>query len=186
MKKTVAGDVSAWNDEGRDEVRIGVVTPISPLAVKASARGLAEIEFCPIPVADDSYTKGGVKAVMLARQAVDEIGEYFAGRREHFEVELDWDQTKGFYRRVLEALLAVPYGETITYAELAALAGRPKAARAVGTALHFNPWPIVVPCHRVVKSDGSLGGYGGGVEFKQRLLVLEAETKQGRAVGSWA
>jgi methylated-DNA-[protein]-cysteine S-methyltransferase len=103
-----------------------------------------------------------------------ELDEYFEGRRDHFELALDWRLTHpGFYRRVLRATARVPYGEVITYGDAAERAGNPRAFRAAGTALGSNPIPIVVPCHRVVRSGGEIGNYGGGPEMKRFLLRLE-------------
>jgi methylated-DNA-[protein]-cysteine S-methyltransferase len=106
----------------------------------------------------------------------NELDEYFAGERRTFTVPVDLSDARGFRREVLETLhTEVPYGETVTYGELAEMAGRPRAARAVGTAMATCPAPIVLPCHRVVASGG-IGGYGGGaqgVELKRTLLALE-------------
>jgi methylated-DNA-[protein]-cysteine S-methyltransferase len=103
-----------------------------------------------------------------------ELDEYFAGRRRTFSVTLDWRLSAGFRATVLQHLTDIEYGHTASYATVAQLAGRPKAFRAVGTACATNPLPVVVPCHRVVKSDGSMGGYLGGSEAKAMLLELEA------------
>ena len=105
--------------------------------------------------------------------AASELDEYFAGRRREFTLPLDWARAQGFRLRVLEAMSRLPYGETVTYAELAARAGNPRAPRAAGHACATNPIPIVVPCHRVVGSDGSLRGYTGGLHYKEFLLRLE-------------
>lgn len=105
-----------------------------------------------------------------------ELEEYFAGTREVFDVPLDPDGTD-FQREVLDALQRIPYGETRTYADIARAIGRPKASRAVGAANGRNPIPILIPCHRVIGSDGSLTGFGGGVETKQYLLDLEQRQK---------
>ncbi len=102
-----------------------------------------------------------------------ELDEYFAGRRRSFDVPLDWRLTHGFRRDVLRELSRVGYGVTLSYGQLADAAGNPRAVRAVGTACGMNPLPVVVPCHRVIRSDGSLGNYGGGVEVKRALLELE-------------
>ena len=102
-----------------------------------------------------------------------ELDQYFAGNRREFEVPLDWRLSGGFVRSVLEQTARIPFGETRTYAEIAGLAGSPRAYRAAGSALGANPIPIVVPCHRVLRSGGGLGGYGGGLEVKERLLELE-------------
>jgi methylated-DNA-[protein]-cysteine S-methyltransferase len=106
--------------------------------------------------------------------AAREFDEYFDRRRKTFELRLDWRLSNGFRATVLEHLNDIAYGRTASYAKVAQLAGRPKAARAVGTACANNPLPIVVPCHRVVRSDGSMGGYLGGLEAKVMLLELEA------------
>jgi methylated-DNA-[protein]-cysteine S-methyltransferase len=106
--------------------------------------------------------------------AAQEIEEYFAGRRHTFDVPLDLSLSSGFRRRVLDHLPDIAYGHTASYATVAALAGSPRAVRAVGTACATNPLPVVVPCHRVVRSDGSFGGYRGGPEAKRTLLDLEA------------
>jgi methylated-DNA-[protein]-cysteine S-methyltransferase len=102
-----------------------------------------------------------------------ELEEYFAGRRRHFEVPLDWALIGPFGRRVLRRTAAIPYGGHLSYAEVAAEAGSPRGARAAGNALGANPIPIVIPCHRVLRSGGALGGYGGGLERKRWLLELE-------------
>jgi methylated-DNA-[protein]-cysteine S-methyltransferase len=104
-----------------------------------------------------------------------ELDEYFAGRRRQFDLTIDWRLTAGFRSSVLHRLPDIAYGRTASYRAVAELVGNPKAARAVGTACATNPIPLVVPCHRVVRSDGSLGGYGGGLEAKTRLLALEAD-----------
>jgi len=107
------------------------------------------------------------------REARRQLDEYFEGRRRGFEVELDWRLTGDFGRGVLRATAAIPYGLTGTYMSVASAAGWPRAARAAGTALARNPVPILVPCHRVLRSDGDLGNYRGGREAKAALLELE-------------
>jgi methylated-DNA-[protein]-cysteine S-methyltransferase len=106
--------------------------------------------------------------------AARELEEYFAGHRRDFDVPLDWRLSSGFRSTVLHHLPEIHYGQTATYAAVAQLAGNPKAVRAVGSACASNPLPVVVPCHRVVRSDGTMGGYRGGVEAKRMLLALEA------------
>ena len=103
-----------------------------------------------------------------------ELDEYFAGHRTTFTVDLDWRLSAGFRATVLQHLADIEYGHTASYATVAQLAGRPKAFRAVGTACATNPLPVIVPCHRVVRSDGSMGGYLGGPDAKAALLELEA------------
>lgn len=102
-----------------------------------------------------------------------QFDEYFEGRRTRFDLDLDWSLSHGFRRDVLRELVRVPYGEVVTYAELARRADKPKAVRAVGSAMATNPLPVVVPCHRVVRTGGALGNYGGGVEMKRWLLTME-------------
>jgi methylated-DNA-[protein]-cysteine S-methyltransferase len=102
-----------------------------------------------------------------------ELDEFFDGRRQRFDVPLDWALTTGFTRRVLQATATIPFGRVSTYREVAEHAGSPKATRAAGNALSANPIPIVVPCHRVLRTGGALGGYTGGLEKKETLLRLE-------------
>ena len=102
-----------------------------------------------------------------------QLREYFEGRRHRFDLAVDWCLSHGFYRRVLDALMTVDYGATVSYGELARMAGSSRAARAVGTAMSTNPIPLVVPCHRVVRSDGSVGEYGGRPEVKTWLIEHE-------------
>lgn len=117
------------------------------------------------PLVHDPGALGGVAG---------EIEEYFAGIRREFSHPLDWRLTGGFRRTVLERMAEIPYGATRTYADLAAAAGNPGAVRAAGTACATNPLPIVIPCHRVVRSDGTTGRYGGGAAMKVALLTMEA------------
>lgn len=116
--------------------------------------------------------------ILLAPARMDEVAreldEYFAGARTGFDVSLDWRLSAGFRSVVLHHLPEIGYGHTASYAAVAELAGNPKAVRAVGSACATNPLPVVVPCHRVVRSDGAMGGYLGGVEAKRTLLTLEA------------
>ncbi|MCR2810581.1 MULTISPECIES: methylated-DNA--[protein]-cysteine S-methyltransferase [unclassified Microbacterium] len=108
-----------------------------------------------------------------AEDAARQLDEYFAQRRREFELTLDWRLVRGFTRAALEAVRRIPYGETAGYGEVAAHAGSPRAARAVGTACATTPFSIIVPVHRVVRSDGSIGEYGGHAEVKAFLLDLE-------------
>ncbi len=110
----------------------------------------------------------------LVALALDQIAEYLDGQRREFDLPLDVRGTE-FQRRMWAAVAGIPYGETRTYAEVAAVIGKPKAVRAVGAANGANPLPLVVPCHRVVGSDGSLTGYGGGLDVKRKLLEMESK-----------
>lgn len=109
------------------------------------------------------------------RHAIVQVLEYLEGKRRSFDLEIELRGT-AFQRSVWDALCQIPYGETCTYGELAATLGHPKAFRAVGAANGSNPIPLIVPCHRVIASGGKLGGYGGGLRLKQRLLAMERRT----------
>lgn len=102
-----------------------------------------------------------------------ELDDYFAGRRHDFDLPIDWQLSHGFLLRARQRIAAIPYGETRTYTDLARGAGNERAVRAAGSACSRNPIPLVVPCHRVLRSDGSLGGYAGGLAMKEKLLDLE-------------
>ena len=102
-----------------------------------------------------------------------QLDEYFEGRRRDFEIPIDWALSHGFTQRILQAIAAIPFGSTSNYRDVATAAGNPRATRAAGNACGANPIPIVVPCHRVLRTGGGLGGYTGGVEKKQTLLTLE-------------
>lgn len=104
-----------------------------------------------------------------------ELDDYFAGRRHAFELPIDWQLSHGFLLRARQGIAAIPYGETRTYTDLARSAGNERAVRAAGSACSRNPIPLVVPCHRVLRSDGSLGGYAGGLEMKEKLLEMERD-----------
>ena len=118
-----------------------------------------------------------IQETPLLLDAARQMEEYFTGARKRFELPLILSGTD-FQRAVWCALTAIPYGQTRSYRQIAEAVGRPLAARAVGQANHHNPVWIVVPCHRVIQNDGSLGGYGGGLELKRRLLKLEAGNVQ--------
>mgnify|MGYP002623784108 CR=1 FL=1 len=122
----------------------------------------------------------------LSRRAVRELRACFAGSAAGFTVPLDLGLVGPFAQRVLRELVAVPWGGLVTYGELAERIGRPGAARAVGGAVGSNPLPIVIPCHRVVASDGRLGGFSGGLDVKRRLLELEGHAVDGPASGRWS
>ena len=114
----------------------------------------------------------------IVRQAEQELREYFAGRRRTFTVKLDLEGTE-FQRKAWQAMRKIPFGETISYGDQARKVGKPKAYRAVGSANGKNPIPIIVPCHRVLASDGSLGGYSLGLSMKRQLLALEGVSVDG-------
>ncbi|HKI22058.1 MAG TPA: methylated-DNA--[protein]-cysteine S-methyltransferase [Gaiellaceae bacterium] len=156
-------------------------TQIGPLLLAVTERGLCRISFDPEPDREtETLARTFGVRVLRAPRELDpvrrELDEYFEGRRRDFDLPLDLRGREGFSRDILERLAKVPYGEVTTYKSLAVEAGNPRAARAVGTIMNRNPIPIVLPCHRVVGSNGSLVGYGGGLERKRQLLDLEAGT----------
>jgi methylated-DNA-[protein]-cysteine S-methyltransferase len=154
-------------------------TPVGRLLVAVTERGVCEISYDADPSAEaERLARAFGARVLRSPRPTDEVrrqlDEYFAGTRRDFELEVDLGTTRAeFGRAVLEQLARVPYGEVTTYGTLAARAGRPRAARAVGTVMNRNPVPIVLPCHRVVGSTGSLVGYAGGLDRKRTLLELE-------------
>ena len=153
-----------------------VETPIGQLLVAASDRGLCRISFDPEPEAEAERLARAFGPRVLRAPLDDprrELDEYFEGRRRAFDLTLDLRPVPEFHRVVLGELSRVPFGEVTTYGALAAKAGRPRAARAVGTVMNRNPIPIVLPCHRVVGSTGKLVGYGGGLDRKEFLLRHE-------------
>jgi methylated-DNA-[protein]-cysteine S-methyltransferase len=155
-------------------------TPVGPVYAAVSARGLCAVEMggSAARFVDRVRKETGAGMVALSPEAdtaLQQIGEYLAGARQKFKLPLDLTYLTDFQRQVLKAALAVRFGQTATYGEIARAVKRPRAARAVGQALASNPIPLVIPCHRVLASDGALGGYSGagGLRTKQWLLKLE-------------
>lgn len=156
-------------------------SPVGTLLLAATPAGLLQLAYVDGQAALDALLTRLAAQVsprlLSAPRRLDasrrELEEYFAGRRRQFDLSLDWRLVGDFGRRVLGAAQAIPYGSVATYAEVAAAAGRPRAARATGNALGANPLPIVIPCHRVLRSGGGLGGYTGGLERKRVLLAIE-------------
>jgi len=155
-----------------------VDTPLGTLLVATTERGLCRIVYDAEPDFEvERLAKAFGVRVLRSAGPIDaarrELDEYFDGKRQAFDLPVDVGLTADFNRRVLDELARVPYGEVVTYGQLAARAERPRAARAVGTVMNRNPIPIVLPCHRVIGANGSLTGYGGGLERKEMLLRLE-------------
>ena len=147
-------------------------SPVGKLVLGVSSRGLACLEFDRGDVPPRKGKANWVESQPQTQPYAQELEEYFAGRRREFSLPLDLRGTD-FQKSCWQALLHIPYGRTKSYAEIAREVGRPGAFRAVGQANHRNPVAIVVPCHRVITSDGRLGGYGGGLDTKRKLLRLE-------------
>jgi methylated-DNA-[protein]-cysteine S-methyltransferase len=154
-------------------------SPFGKLLLAATPRGVVTVG---LPSQDQDALLEGLATrisprVLEAPATLDparrELDLYFEGRLREFDLPLDWQLSRAFRRRALRAVARVPYGETRSYSEIARSAGSPRAVRAAGTACGANPMPIVVPCHRVLRSGGALGGYGGGLPMKEALLRLE-------------
>jgi methylated-DNA-[protein]-cysteine S-methyltransferase len=155
-------------------------TPVGTATIAATPRGVVSVGLPNVALDDFLDQLAGmispriVEAPGTLETARRELEEYFAGSREAFDLPLDWRLVPGgFYRKVLRATSRLPFGVTATYGEIAARAGSARAHRAAGTALGNNPLPIVVPCHRIIRSGGDPGSYGGGPELKRWLLELE-------------
>ena len=166
--------------EGLETVGYRVVdSPLGPLWIAIGPKGVLSIHYGAEPSSAElaritrAYGPGVLPDARRADPVARELDQYFAGKRRSFDVAVDLTPLTDFQRRILRATAAVPFGEVSTYARVAAKAGREKAMRAAGQALGANPIPIVVPCHRVLASDGTLGGYAGGLDNKRRLLSLE-------------
>jgi methylated-DNA-[protein]-cysteine S-methyltransferase len=172
--------VDAALDRGLVDVAIGTAdSPIGRLTVAVTPRGLARVAFDdegPDEVAEElarAISPRVLESSRATQEARRELEEYFDGRRTRFDLRLDRRLIRGIAREVLAATARVPFGRTTTYGEIAERIGSPRAARAVGNALGSNPIPIVIPCHRVLRAGGALGGYGGGAHRKEELLRLE-------------
>jgi methylated-DNA-[protein]-cysteine S-methyltransferase len=157
-------------------------SPAGRLLLAATPRGLVRVAY--VDEGEDEVLEQLAVTVsprvLAAPRRIDEprreLEQYFAGTRRRFELALDWRLVRGFGQRVLQATARIPYGAVSTYHQVAAAAGSPRGSRAAGNALGANPLPIVVPCHRVLRSGGGLGGYTGGLERKRLLLAVERGT----------
>ncbi|MFI6372658.1 methylated-DNA--[protein]-cysteine S-methyltransferase [Streptomyces sp. NPDC050546] len=175
------------DSHGQVEQRVvwGVVdTGIGPLLLAATREGLVSVVFHATDAVRDRAVERlasrlGTEPVEapgspLLAEAIRQVAAYFAGERRDFDLPLDWSLISGFNREVLRELASgVPFGTVVGYGDLAGRVGQPGAAQAVGMAMGANPLPVVVPCHRVVESGGGIGGFGGGLETKRKLLALE-------------
>ena len=179
--------ISRARREGLEAVGYRVVdSPLGPLWVAVGPKGVVGIHYGTAPSPPElarlvrTFGPGILPDERRADPVARQLDQYFRGRRRSFDVAVDLSPLSPFQRRVLTATARVPYGTVSTYARVAATAGSEKASRAAGQALGANPIPIVVPCHRILASDGTLGGYSGGLDAKRRLLALErGEVPQG-------
>jgi methylated-DNA-[protein]-cysteine S-methyltransferase len=172
--------VTAADEDGILDIGYTTIdSPVGPLLLAATSKGLVRVAYQGEDHERVLSTLASRISPRILRDprrldaAAREIGEYFAGRRTVFDLPLDFSLSHGFRQVVQQQLPQIGYGKTRSYGEVAAMVGKPKAVRAVGTACATNPVPIVVPCHRVVRADGTLGGYAGGPEAKRTLLTLE-------------
>ena len=159
-------------------------SPVGKLLLAVTPRGLVRLAYLEggedeADVLEQLATKVSPRVLAAPARLDDprrELDQYFTGRRRDFDLPLDWQLTRGFARRVLEATSRIPYGSTTTYKSVAAEAGNERAFRAAGNALGSNPIPIILPCHRILHSGGGLGGYTGGLDRKRVLLAVEGAT----------
>ena len=163
-----------------DVAYASVDSPLGPLVVAATPRGLVRVAYTEPGSEDDVLEDLAARVsprMLEAPERLDEprreLDEYFGGHRKEFDLPIDWSILRGFTLKVLRETARIDFGELRSYAEVATAAGSPRAVRAAGNALGANPMPVVVPCHRVVRTGGALGGYTGGVERKEFLLHLE-------------
>ena len=145
-------------------------TPLGRVSIESDGKAVTRFAFGPVRL------RGNEKATALTNKASSEVLEYLAGRRTAFDVPVDAQGTS-FQRSVWQAIAGIPYGQTRTYAQIAQAVGKPKGLQAVGQACGHNPVPLFIPCHRVVGSNGSLGGYAFGPHVKKFLLDLEAQVR---------
>jgi methylated-DNA-[protein]-cysteine S-methyltransferase len=172
--------VERATDDGLLDVAYATVdSPFGPLLVALTPAGLVRLAYTDErhdAVLDDLAARVSPRVLEAPARLAGvrrDLDEYFAGRRREFRTPIDWTLTAGFGRKVLRATFEIPFGAVSTYREIAAAAGSPNGSRAAGNALGNNPIPIVVPCHRVLRTGGGLGGYTGGVDRKERLLHIE-------------
>ncbi len=173
-------EASAAQDKALDLSYRTVETPLGTLLLAATERGLIRIAYdredheMVLELLAAKVSPRILRSAYRLDPVARQLDEYFTGRRRAFDLTVDLRLSSGFRADVLGHLCQIGYGRTESYAEVAVAAGNPKAVRAVGSACATNPVPVVIPCHRVLRSDGSLGGYVGGLAAKQALLRLEA------------
>lgn len=174
--------VAAVAERARAEALVDVAvateeTPVGRLVLARTPHGLVRVAYEPLDAVEADLAARISPRVLEAPAALDEerrqLDDYFAGRRRAFELALDWQLAPGFRGAVLHAIARIPFGATASYRDVAGEAGNARAVRAAGTACARNPLVVVVPCHRVVRTDGGIGGYAGGLDAKRTLLALE-------------
>lgn len=161
-------------------------TPLGVISFVSSDSGIQQVKFCPLRLLKQALkigeTQPSLNGLLTLGTFLGELNEFLNGLRKTFTVSIDWCKITGFQRDVLAYTLGIPYGEILTYGGVAQLLGRPGGARAVGNALHLNPMPILIPCHRIVGSNGELRGYQGGIEAKVHLLRMEGHQIDGNRI----
>ncbi len=182
--KTLENTIDEFTARAAEEGLLDVAyttadSPFGPLLLAQTRRGLVRVGL-PNQDAEQLLVDLSERVSPRVLEAPAELDEarreldlYFEGKLDHFDLPLDWRLSVGFRRRVLRAINRIPYGQTRSYTEMARKAGNERAVRAAGSACGSNPIPLVVPCHRVLRTGGALGGYGGGLPMKQALLELE-------------
>jgi methylated-DNA-[protein]-cysteine S-methyltransferase len=180
MKAALERLTDSANDEGLLDIAYAMSdSPFGPLLLAATPKGLVKLS---LPGHDPEEALEDLAARISPRvleaparldEARRELDLYFEGKLTEFDLPLDWQLSRDFRRRALRAIDRIPYGKTRSYTEIARSAGNERAVRAAGTACGANPIPIIVPCHRVLRTGGALGGYGGGLPMKEALLELE-------------
>lgn len=170
----------AVGDEPLEVTYRRIDSPHGPLLIAATDAGVVRLTFADRDVDDvltelaDAIGPRILESPLRTDEAARQLDEYFTGRRRDFDLPVDLRLSHGFRRQVVDRLIDIPYGATMTYGELAEAIGNPGAVRAVGTACATNPIPVIIPCHRIVRSDGSMGNYLGGTDMKRALLTMEA------------
>jgi methylated-DNA-[protein]-cysteine S-methyltransferase len=182
--KTLEAAIDGFTARAAEEDLLDVAyttadSPFGPLLLAQTQRGLVRVGL-PNQGADEllvdlaeRVSPRVLEAPAQLDEARRELDLYFEGKLDRFDLPLDWRLSSGFRQRVLRAINRIPYGQTRSYTEMARRAGNERAVRAAGTACGSNPIPLVVPCHRVLRTGGALGGYGGGLPMKRALLELE-------------
>jgi methylated-DNA-[protein]-cysteine S-methyltransferase len=190
LNKSLGHQLSHLTERAAEEGLLDVAyttadSPFGPLLLASTPRGLVRVGL-PSQDADELLVDLATRVsprVLEAPAQFDQVRReldlYFEGKLTDFDLPLDWQLSKDFRRRVLRAIARIPYGQTRSYTQMAKSAGNERAVRAAGTACGSNPIPLVVPCHRVLRTGGALGGYGGGLPMKEGLLELEGILKAG-------